>query len=436
MQRVGGVAGPGVAERQAPGADRRTGPGAASVSVVLPCLDEAASVGKCVHRARRALDSAGLAGEVIVVDNGSTDGSDRIAVEAGARVLCEERRGYGSALLAGFAAARGEIVVMADADLTYDLAKIHLLLAPILDGTADLVIGSRLSSATGATMPWLHRYVGTPAITFLTARACGGRVVRDSQSGFRAFRRDAVVALGLQGEGMELATEMLIRATRAGLRIVEVDSGYGERVGESKLSTFSDGWRHLQLILLLAPDLLLVGPGAGLVALGLLALGGSFAYPHGVEVGSLRWQPVFFAGIGLVLGVQALLAGAVLAHYSPVAKPVARRRFAFIGRSELPNRCLGAGVLMGVVGLGLNFVLFARWLGGDATPSVRGHSLASLSQALIILGATIASFGVISRFLARARGETTGDTTRAAFDQRSMTRDEGRARGRSATSRP
>jgi hypothetical protein len=408
---------------------------ATSVSVVLPCLDEAASVGECVQRALRALDDAGLAGEVIVVDNGSTDRSAEIAAEAGARVVCEERRGYGSALLAGFSAARGEVVVMADADLTYDLAKIPLLLAPIEEGTADMVVGSRLGAGNRETMPWLHRFIGTPAITFLTARACGGRVVRDSQSGFRAFRREPVAALGLQGMGMELATEMLIRAARAGLRIAEVGTGYAKRVGESKLSTFSDGWRHLQLILLLAPDLLLAGPGAGLLALGLIALGGSLAYPAGVEVGSLRWQPVFFAGIALVLGLQALLAGAVLAHYSSVASPYARRRFAFVGRPDLPNRCLGAGVLMGIAGLGLNLVLLVRWLGGDATPSVRGHGLASLSQVLIILGATIAGFGVISRFLTRARGKTTDDTRRGGVARRSTMPSEGRAQDLSSMSR-
>lgn len=385
-----------------------------SVSVVLPCLDEAASVGQCVERARRALAEAGADGEVIVVDNGSTDDSSRVAAGAGARVVHEGRRGYGSALRAGFAAARGDVVVMADADLTYDLARIPELVGPIADGTADVVLGSRLSAATRETMPWLHRYVGTPVITFLTARACGGRVVRDSQSGFRAFRRQAIDELGLQSVGMELATEMLIRAARAGLRIAEVDTGYAERVGESKLSTFSDGWRHLQLLLLLAPDLLLVGPGAALLALGATVLAGSFAYPRGVEVGSLRWQPVFFAGIALVLGLQALLAGAVLAHHSSVASPAARRRFAFIGHPRLPGRCLMLGIVMALAGLGANVVLFARWMSGDATPSGRGHGLASLSQALIILGATLACFGVISRFLTRSRADSTAGTGHGA----------------------
>jgi len=266
-------------------------------------------------------------------------------------------------------------------------------------------------------MPFLHRYVGTPAITFLTARACGRRVVRDSQSGYRAFRRDAVAGLDLQGTGMELATEMLIRAARGGLRITEVETGYGPRVGESKLSTFKDGWRHLQLILLLAPDLLLVGPGLALFGLGLVLLGVGFAYPTGVDVGSLRWQPVFFSGIALVTGLQAALAGAVLAHHSSIVAPGVRRRFAFVGSGSLPGRSLAAGLILVATGLALNLVLLARWLGGNPSPSGQGYGLAALSQALIILGATLVSFGAVSRFLLSQRGLLPGGRPRASADR-------------------
>jgi len=165
------------------------------VSVVLPCLNEADSVGLCVKEALDTMSGAGIAGEVVVVDNGSTDGSADVAEEAGARVVTESRRGYGRALRSGFDAARGDVVVMADADFTYDLQKIPTLVAPVVDGRADLVLGSRLDAATRRTMPILHRFVGTPVLSFLIGRACGGRVVGDSQSGFRAFRRQAVLAL-------------------------------------------------------------------------------------------------------------------------------------------------------------------------------------------------------------------------------------------------
>jgi hypothetical protein len=303
---------------------------------------------------------------------------------------------------------------MADADLTYDFARIPELLAPIEAGEADMVLGSRLGGATRETMPFLHRFVGTPVITFLTARACGRRVVRDSQSGYRAFRRQAVNDLELRSTGMELATEMLIRATRGGLRITEIETGYGPRVGESKLSTFADGWRHLQLILLLAPDLLLVGPGLALFALGAVLLGVTFEFPTGVDVGSLRWQPVFFSGIALVTGLQAALAGAVLAHHSTVVAPGVRRRFAFVGGRLLPIRALAVGLGMAAVGLALNAVLLVRWLGGNPSPGGRGHGLAALSQALIILGGTFASFGAVSRCLSSQRGLLAPGRSRAA----------------------
>jgi Glycosyl transferase family 2 len=374
-----------------------------TVTVVFPCLNEARSVGMCVEEARAVLARAAIEGEVLVVDNGSVDGSPGVARAAGARVVHESRRGYGSALQAGFDAARGDIIVMADADFSYDLGKIPELVAPVRAAEADLVLGSRLDGATRRTMPFLHRRLGTPVLTFLTARACGRRVVKDSQSGFRAFRRDRVAALQLRSTGMELATEMLIEGARAGLRITEVPSGYRPRIGQSKLAPLSDGWRHLQLILLLAPDLLLMLPGVVLLVLGLLLLVVGFVSPSGLDVGSLRWQPVFFSGIALVLGVQALGAGAVIAHYSSVARPGMNRRFAFVEHPSFPNRCLAAGLLMVVAGLGIDVALFVPWLQGNPSPPVRGFGLASLAQSLIIVGGTLASFGIVTRFL-RARG--------------------------------
>lgn len=372
------------------------------VSVILPCLNEVDSVGRCVKEAIDAMSAARLPGEVLVVDNGSDDGSPDTAREAGARVVTEAVPGYGSALRAGFAAACGEVVVMADADFTYDLTRIPDLVAPILADQADLVLGSRLDAATRATMPLLHRLVGTPVITFLVARACGRRVVRDSQSGFRAFRRADLEQLALRSTGMELASEMLVRAARAGLRIHEVDAGYRPRIGESKLDTFADGWRHLQLILLLAPDLLLVGPGLVLIGLGAILCMSGLVAPSGLEVGSVRWQPVFFSGIALVLGVQALLAGTVLAYRSSVTGQGVRRRFAFVGRPTFPLQCLAVGVAMIIAGLAVDAILFYRWLRGAQSPPLNGLGFASLAQSLLILGGTLASFGVISRFLSPA----------------------------------
>jgi glycosyltransferase involved in cell wall biosynthesis len=217
-------------------------------TVLLPCLDEGASVGACVHAARSALSTAGIEGEVLVVDNGSTDDSVRAAREAGARVAFEPRRGYGRALRRGIKIAAAPVIAIADADGTYELSQVDALLAPVLAGEADLVLGSRITRSAPGAMPALHRYLGTPVLNRMIARTSGEPAPRDSQSGFRAFQRDAILGLGRRGSGMELASEMLIRAARAGLRIAEVELPYGRRVGKSKLRPFSDGWRHVQAI--------------------------------------------------------------------------------------------------------------------------------------------------------------------------------------------
>jgi hypothetical protein len=374
----------------------------AAVTVVLPCLNEEGAVGHCVEQALEAMRSAGIEGDVVVVDNGSTDRSAEVATAAGARVIAEARRGYGRALRTGFEHAAGEVVVMADADGTYDLSRIPELVGPVLGGDADMVLATRLDGATRESMPLLHRYLGTPVITFLTSRACGRAVTRDSQTGYRAFRRDRVEDLGLRGDGMELASEMLIKAARADLRIREIEGGYAARIGESKLDTWSDGWRHLMLILMLAPDLLLIGPGVVLAVTGLLALGLAFAQPAGVEIGSARWQPVFFSGIALVLGVQALLAGAVLAHGSPVTAP-ARRRFSFLDDRRLPSRALAIGTIAILSGLAIDLGLFLAWwndTSADPTTGL-GFGLASLAQILLVLGGTVALSGIIARFVRR-----------------------------------
>lgn len=366
------------------------------VSLVLPCLNEVDGVGLCVDEATEALSRASIVGEVVVVDNGSTDGTADVARGRGARVVNQPEPGYGSALRAGILAARAPVVVMADADCTYDLGKIPELVRPILDGDADLVLGSRVNGANRLTMPFLHRFVGTPAITFLIARASGGRItVQDSQSGFRAFRRQTIVDLGLDSSGMEFASEMLIRASQAGLRISEIPAGYRPRVGQSKLNTLSDGWRHLQLILALAPDLLLVGPGVLLLAVGLVVSALGLVDPGGVQIGSLRWQPIFFSSIALVLGTQALLAGTVVAHRLSVLSGSACTRFRFAGDPSFPAKCLRSGVVMSAIGLAIDAALFVGWVSGRAASS-RDLVVASLAQSLLIIGATFVTFAVVS----------------------------------------
>ena len=241
------------------------------VSVVIPCLDEAESIGHCVQEAFVALRRAGLQTEVIVVDNGSRDGSATLAAAAGARVVHEPRRGYGNAYLAGFAAAGGRYVVMVDGDGSYDLRDAARFCEE-LDAGADVVIGSRLRGTIhNGAMPWLHRRIGNPVLTAILNLFVGTNV-SDAHCGLRAFRRGLLPRLRLCSTGMELASEHLVRSGRLGLDIRELPIDYHPRRGRSKLFWLRDGWRHLWLLLAHSPSWLLVLPMALLAGAALLAL--------------------------------------------------------------------------------------------------------------------------------------------------------------------
>ena len=373
------------------------------VSIILPCLNEAASIAACVAEGQDGLDRAGLAGEVVVVDNGSTDDSAERARRAGARVVVEPVPGYGSALRSGIASATGSILVMADADHTYDLSRVGELVAPVASGEADLVIGSRLGGPNLGTMPFLHRYVGTPALSFLIRRVCGGLRLQDSQSGYRAFDAGAIRQLHLKATGMEFASEMIIRASQNGLRIEERQIGYRPRVGESKLSTFGDGWRHLLLIILLAPQLVLFWPGLLMLALGIGLSLVSLANPAGMALGTLRWQPVFFAPILVILGSLAAASGAVIAYHSGLSVPETVRSFGFVGHPRFHTAAISAGVLILGLGLAVDGVLFIVWATGR-DPLSNGLALAGIAQSLIVAGAALAIFGMVYRVFALQSG--------------------------------
>jgi Glycosyl transferase family 2 len=238
------------------------------ISVVIPCLNEAENIEQCVAIALRAMELAGIAGEVVVADNDSEDASAALAERAGARVVHERQRGYGSAYLAGFAAARGRYIVMADADLTYDFNEIPRFLAALEDG-GDMVIGNRMSNIHPGAMPWHHRYIGNPLLSnFLNLLFHTG--VSDAHCGMRAFRREHLERLDLRTTGMEFASEMVVRAAKAKLDIRQLPIEYHPRGGESKLSSFRDGWRHLRFLILHSPKHLFIIPGAAIFALGAL----------------------------------------------------------------------------------------------------------------------------------------------------------------------
>jgi glycosyltransferase involved in cell wall biosynthesis len=221
-----------------------------SISVVLPCLNEEETVTESIKKALLGIEKTGCDGEVIVADNGSTDQSAAVAKKAGARVVSVTEKGYGAALMGGFAHAKGDIFVMGDADDTYDFREIALLYEKLQEGY-DLVSGNRLKgNIDPEAMPWIHRFVGVPALTF-ALNVFFPTNIYDAHCGMRMFTREAYERLRLFSPGMEFASEMLIRARRIGLRMCEVPISYGQRHTKSysKLNTFRDGFRHLALIL-------------------------------------------------------------------------------------------------------------------------------------------------------------------------------------------
>lgn len=281
-----------------------------TVSVVIPCLDEAATIEACATAARAVLDQHGLSGEVIVADNGSTDGSAELAERTGALVVREPRRGYGSAYRAGFAAARGDFIVMLDADLTYDVADIPRFVAE-LEGGADLVMGDRMDNIKPGAMPWHHRHVGNPALTgILNLFFHTG--VSDAHCGMRAIRRDRLPELGLRTTGMEFASEMVIRASQEELVIRQLPIEYHPRAGESKLQSFRDGWRHLRFLLVHSPTHLFLMPGGGLILLGALIQAVVFAE---VELFGRVWElhTLITGSLLMIVGTQVVALG-VCAH--------------------------------------------------------------------------------------------------------------------------
>ncbi len=238
------------------------------VSVVIPCLNEAENIEECVRSSLQALEDAGLHGEVVVADNASDDGSPELAAAAGARVVHEPRRGYGSAYLAGFAAARGTYVVMLDADLTYPFEEIGHFVEQLRDG-AQLVMGDRMDNIQPGAMHWVNRYIGNPILSG-TLNLFFRTGIRDAHCGMRGFRRDILPTLDLRTTGMEFASEMVIRASKEKLDIRELPISYAPRGGQTKLSRWRDGWRHLRFLLVHSPTHLFVVPGGAMLAAGFL----------------------------------------------------------------------------------------------------------------------------------------------------------------------
>lgn len=272
------------------------------ISIVIPALNEEGIVGKTVRSVPvEELRKKGLDVEIVVVDNASTDNTASEARDAGARVVLGKKRGYGNAYLKGFAEAEGDIVVMGDADGTYPFEMTYEFVQPILNGEADFVMGSRLKGdIKKGAMPALHRYIGNPFLTWvLNVLFKAG--ISDAHCGMRAIKKDVLYGLHLKSGGMEFASEMVIEAARQNVKTVEIPITYYPRGGESKLSSFSDGWRHLRFMMLYRPTPFLLGPGLVALILGIVLTAG-------VSLGlQSRMHTLVLGSLLLIIGYQLLL---------------------------------------------------------------------------------------------------------------------------------
>lgn len=281
------------------------------ISIILPCLNERQALPACIDELLKTISENRLTAEIIIVDNGSTDGSigyvrERTLTTPSLRTINEPRRGYGAACLAGFEAATGDYLYLADADLSYDFSEIPLFIEALQNGN-DLVVGNRFNkNIERGAMPFLHRYIGNPILSSIV-RIFFSIKIHDIHCGARAITRDAYKKLSLRTRGMEFASEMIIQSSKQGLTMTEIPTHYRPRIGISKLQTFGDGWRHLRFILLYSPIYLFLIPGVTLMCLGIVSLMLLYFGKMNIFGVQLYVHPMFLASTLILLGYQIIL---------------------------------------------------------------------------------------------------------------------------------
>lgn len=336
---------------------------AVEVSIVMPCLNEARTVGRCVAKALQCLERLGIRGEVIVADNGSSDGSSAVASEHGARVVHVSRRGYGNALQGGIAAARGRFVIMGDADDSYDFSRLDAFIEKLRQGY-DLVMGNRFHGGImPGAMPPLHRYFGNPLLSLLL-KLFFRSPIGDCQCGLRGFRKEAIERIRLDTPGMEFASEMVVKSCLNGLRITEVPTTLHPdgRDRPPHMRSFRDGWRNLRLMLLLCPLWLYFIPAAFLSLAGLALMAWLTLGPQTIGRVTFDLHSMLLGSLGILVGYQTGWLGflaKVYGHYSGVlpASPFIRT----ILRTFTLERGLIAGALIAAIGFLVNLGLVTVW---------------------------------------------------------------------------
>lgn len=359
-------------------------------SIVMPCLNEAETVATCIRKAKTWLNKNHIEGEIVVADNGSTDGSQGLAASAGARVITVGEKGYGSALIAGIAAACGEFVIMGDADDSYDFEKLDGFAEKLREGY-DLVMGNRFAGGVQpGAMPALHRYFGTPLLTMIS-RLFFRSICRDIHCGLRAFRKSAIHALQLQTLGMEFASEMVVKATLQGLRIAEVPIVLSP-AGRSRpphLQSWRDGWRHLRFYLLYSPRWLFLYPGLFLLVGGFAVMIWLLPGPLFVENVGFDIHTLLYAAISMVLGFQAVLF-AILTKTFAINEQLLPDdpRFSRWFRSDRLEMGLFLGAVLCLLGLAGSIWAVLRWKG-----HAFGHLDASEMLRIVIPSVTALTIG-------------------------------------------
>lgn len=363
------------------------------LTVVMPCLNEENSVGICVEKAVTTMERLGIAGEVLIIDNGSTDRSVAIAKSHGARVLHHPLKGYGNALRRGFVEAYGRYIIMADCDDSYDLTDLERYVVELRQG-AEFVMGNRLEGEIKpGAMKWLHRWIGNPLLSwFLNVLFDSG--VGDSHCGMRGFTKEAVARLNLKMPGMELASEMVIKSSLAKLKTVEIPITLwpDKRGRPPHLRSFRDGWRHLRFMLMCSPGALFVVPGAALLIIGLASIPAAMLAGYGDFTRMLGPNFMFTAAMIALAGFQLLLFGLMAKLYSHQIDPVFRdpliERFSRRFSVDLGLIFGGALVLAGLI---VGLPTLTEWI-LDRTVSKPGAWILSLSLGSIGIETIFASF--------------------------------------------
>ena len=340
---------------------------AIELTILMPCLNEARTLPSCVRKARAFLDRAGVRGEILIADNGSTDGSQSVALAHGARVVNVARRGYGAALIAGIASARGQFVIMGDSDDSYDFTALDPFVVA-LRGGVDLVMGNRfMGGVQRGAMPLLHRYLGNPVLSFV-GRLLFHTPIGDFHCGLRGFRRAAILDLSLRCQGMEFASEMVVKATLAKLRIAEVPTTLAPdgRDRPPHLRSWRDGWRHLRFLLLFSPRWLFLYPGLGLLVLGLAGM--TWLLPAAQPLGTviLDIHTMLYASGATVIGLQ-LLVFALCAKVFAVEQGILpeNRVFAALRQRASVERGLLLGLALMAAGVGISVYSLVVWEGAQ-----------------------------------------------------------------------